>query len=184
MPAYAYVILATGWLAWLTPFILAKRHAQPAKTVDRRARWGILLGAIAYTMLWLGNFWERLLPGWRVALSIGFLLLAGLLSWTALRALGRHWRLDAGLSSDHELVTSGPYRVVRHPIYTSTLCLLLGTGFMINPLPLLALSVLVLMAGTEIRVRVEESLLASRFGDRYRDYQRKVPAYIPFLKRL
>jgi protein-S-isoprenylcysteine O-methyltransferase Ste14 len=182
MPAYAYAILAAGWLAWMTPFILAKRHAQPAKLVDRRARWGMLLVVVAHSILWQSKFWERSLSGWRLALSIAFWLCASLLSWTAPRALGRHWRIEAGLSSDHELITSGPYRVVRHPIYTSILCALLGTGFMITPLPLLALSVVVLMAGTEIRVRVEETLLVSRFGDRFRDYQRKVPAYFPFLR--
>lgn len=182
MPAYAYVIVAAGWLAWMTPFFLVKRYAQPAKKLDRRARWGMVLVAIAYALLCPSKFWERSLPGWRAALSIVFMLLAGLLSWTAVRALGRHWRIDAGLSADHELVTSGPYGVVRHPIYTSMLCVLLGTGFMITPPPLLALSVLVFMTGTEIRVRIEEKLLVSRFGDRFRDYQRSVPAYIPFLK--
>lgn len=182
MPAYAYLILAAGWLAWVTPFFLVKRRARPAQKTDRRARWGVLLVAIAYSFLWQSRFWERSLPGWRAALSVLFMLLAGLLSWTAPRALGRHWRIDAGLSDDHELVTSGPYHVVRHPIYTSMLCVLLGTGFMITPLPLLALSVLVFMAGTEIRVRIEDRLLVSRFGVCFRDYQRSVPAYIPFLK--
>jgi len=62
------------------------------------------------------------------------------------------------------------------------LCVLLGTGFVITPLPLLALSLLVFMAGTEVRVRIEDGLLFSRFGERFRNYQRSVPAYIPFLK--
>jgi protein-S-isoprenylcysteine O-methyltransferase Ste14 len=62
------------------------------------------------------------------------------------------------------------------------LCLLLGTGFLIAPLPMLLLSTLLFMIGTEIRVRIEDGLLASRFGDRFRDYQRGVPAYIPLLK--
>ena len=180
--AYTYLILAAGWVTWMTPFLLLKRHARPAQKTDRRARWGVLLVAIAYSLLWQSKFWERSLPGWRAALSVLFMLLATLLSWTAPRALGRHWRIDAQLSADHELVTSGPYRVVRHPIYTSMLCVLLGTGFLITPLPLLALSVLVFMVGTEIRVRVEDGLLASRFGERFRDYQRSVPAYIPLLK--
>ena len=108
--------------------------------------------------------------------------LAGLLSWTSARTLGRQWRLDAGLNPDHKLVRSGAYRVVRHPIYTSMLCLLLGTGFMIAPLLMLLLSTLVFLVGTEIRVRIEDILLASRFGEEFRDYQRAVPAYIPLLK--
>ena len=53
------------------------------------------------------------------------------ISWTG--ALGRQWRIDAGLSADHQLITSGPYRFVRHPIYTSMLSILLGTGFLITP---------------------------------------------------
>jgi protein-S-isoprenylcysteine O-methyltransferase Ste14 len=181
MPAFAYGILVAGWLIWMTPFLLAKRNSQP-RELDRRARWGILLVAIAYSILGQNKFWERSIPGWRIALSIIFFLLAGLLSWTGVRALGRQWRIDAGLSSNHELIMSGPYRLVRHPIYTSMLCVLCGTGLLITPLPFLLLSVLVFAIGTEIRVRIEDRLLVSRFGDRFRDYQRNVPAYIPFLR--
>jgi protein-S-isoprenylcysteine O-methyltransferase Ste14 len=182
MPAYGYAILAAGWLTWVLPFFLAKRSTGPAQELDRRARWGIALLAVAYSILWQNKFWERSLPGWRVAISILFLLLASLLSWTGALALGRQLRLDAGLNSDHQLVTSGPYRIVRHPIYASMLCVICGTGFMITPLPLLTLSVLVFIAGTEIRVRIEDKLLASRFGAGFLDYQRNVPAYIPFLR--
>src|SRR5208283_1171929 len=137
MPTSTYVILATGWLLWLTPFLLAYRKKQAAAQVDQRARWGMLLIAVGYSFLWQGKFWERSLPGWRVPLGVFFLILAAILAWTATRALGRQWRVDAGLISDHELVTSGPYRLVRHPIYTSMLCMLLGTGFLITTLPLL-----------------------------------------------
>jgi protein-S-isoprenylcysteine O-methyltransferase Ste14 len=62
------------------------------------------------------------------------------------------------------------------------LCALLGTGFMISKLPLLILAALVFVAGTEIRVRIEERLLASRFADSFSDYRRSVPAYIPFVR--
>ncbi len=182
MPGYAYVILAAGLFIWLTPFLLAKRHRERPKEVDRRARWGVLLVAVAYSILWQSNFWARPLPVWRIAVSVSFLVPAGTLSWTGARSLGRQWRIDAGLNPDHELVTSGPYRLVRHPIYTSMLFLLWGTGFMITPLPMLLLATAVFMLGTEIRVRIEDRLLASRFGDRFREYQRSVPAYIPFMK--
>ncbi len=108
--------------------------------------------------------------------------LASLLSWTGARALGRQWRIDAGLSDDHELVTSGPYRFVRHPIYTSLLCVLLGTGVLITTWWLLLPSLLLFIIGTEIRVRIEDHLLASHFGERFVEYRQRVPAYIPFLK--
>jgi protein-S-isoprenylcysteine O-methyltransferase Ste14 len=60
--------------------------------------------------------------------------------------------------------------------------ILLGTGFMITPWWLLLVSLVFFMAGTEIRVRVEDRLLASHFGVRFQEYKRSVPAYIPFVK--
>jgi len=182
MSAYAYAILAVGWLVWLAPFVLFKRSVEAAKEVDSRARWGVVLVAIAYSLLWQTKFWERSVGPWRILLSILLFLLAAVLSWTARRALGRQWRLDAGLSADHELVTSGPYRFLRHPIYTSMLCVLLGTGVMITPWWLLLISLLVFLSGTEIRVRVEDRLLRSQFGDQFRDYEHSVDSYVPFLR--
>jgi len=182
MSGNMYIILAVGWLIWVTPFVLQKRNTEPAKKLDRRARWGVLLVAVSYALLWQGPFWKSSPAPLRVALSITFLALAGLLSWTGVRALGRQWRIDAGINSDHQLVMSGPYRFVRHPIYTSMLCVLCGIGFMIAPWPLLLVSILIFIAGTEIRVRIEDTLLAATFGDCFRDYRKRVPAYIPFLK--
>lgn len=182
MPLYAFVILFVGWFLWVLPFFIVQKQKQPAKQTDRRARWGIILVAIAYAILWQGKFWAMNLPSWRLALSILFLFLADLLSWTAPRALGRQWRFDAALSADHQLVTWGPYRFIRHPIYTSMFCILLGTGFLVTPLLLFALAIVVFIIGTEIRVRVEDHLLAGHFGDTFQQYRRSTPAYIPFLR--
>ena len=182
MPLYAYMLLLGGWVLWLTPFFLVNRQKQPAKQVDKRARWGILLVCIGYALLWQGHFWERSPRIWQVALTVLLFVLAGLLSWTGARALGRQWRMDAGLTADHQLVTAGPYRFVRHPIYASMLCVLLATGFLITPWWLFVPAVLAFIAGTEIRVRIEDRLLASRFGDQAAEYQRRTPAYIPLLR--
>ena len=180
---YGYAVLAAGWLAWLAPFVVARRRkTERARVVDRRARWGILLVAAAYALLWQGRFWERSAQWWQLGLSILFFLLAALLSWTATSALGRQWRIDAGLSANHELITAGPYRIVRHPIYTSMLCVLLGAGALIAPWWLLALSLIVFLIGTEIRVRVEDRLLGSHFGERFQEYRRSTRAYVPFLR--
>jgi protein-S-isoprenylcysteine O-methyltransferase Ste14 len=181
MPAYAYAILVVGWVVWFTPFLLAKR-GQKAKQVDKRARWGMLIVMIAYSLLWQGKFWLHPPEAWRVGASVLSFAIASALSWTATRALGKQWRVDAGLSADHELVMAGPYRFVRHPIYTSMLAVLLGTGFMVSPWWLFLPALILFFIGTEIRVRIEDHLLAGLFGDSFAGYKSRVPAYIPFLK--
>jgi len=182
VPPYAYATLAAGCLIWVAPFLLARRKSEAPSKVDRRARWGMALQGIAYALLWQGHFWDAVLPMWRFALSVIFLAAAAAFSWTGTQALGPQWRFDASLSADHRLVTTGAYRFVRHPIYCSMLCLGLGFGFMVTPWPLFPLSMVVLIAGTEIRVRIEDKLLASRFGESFRQYQQSVPAYIPFTR--
>lgn len=183
MPGYCYVVLATGWILWLLPFVLAeKRGRRPANTLDRRARWGMVIQAASYVLLWQNIFWARRPDVWRIVLSCLFLAAAISLSWTATRALGPHWRMDAGLNADHELVRGGAYRLLRHPIYASMLATFLGTGLMITPWIWFAAAAVVFFAGTEIRVRVEDKLLVTRFGDRFRDYARTTSAYVPFVR--
>lgn len=104
------------------------------------------------------------------------------LMWTAVTHLGPQFRIQAGLYEDHQLVRSGPYALVRHPIYASLLALTLATGILLASwqwaLAGLALSV----AGNEIRVRAEDRLLEGRFGEEFRQHRRKVWAYVPFVR--
>jgi len=179
MPAYLYIALLVGWAAWMSAF-LSRKRAPAARQINKRARWGILLEGVAFAVLWQGQFWERD-PGWRVIPAILLLLLAAVLSWTGVRALGKQWRIDAGLNPDHRLIRSGPYSIVRHPIYASMLCLFLGTGLILSSWPLLLPALALFLIGTEIRVRVEDSLLAAQFGDDFAAYKRAIPAYIPWL---
>jgi protein-S-isoprenylcysteine O-methyltransferase Ste14 len=182
MPAYVYFVLAAGSILWCAPFVFARVKRRQPFQLDRRARWGIALECVAYSLLWQGPFWERTPEWWSFASSVSFFVLACLLSWSGARALGRQFRIDAAVDLNHELVRSGPYRLVRHPIYTSMLCVMLGTGLLVSPLYLLLLAVFVFLAGTEIRMRVEDALLASRFGEQFKEYQLAVPRLVPFLK--
>jgi protein-S-isoprenylcysteine O-methyltransferase Ste14 len=154
------------------------------QTVDRRARWGLLLVAAGYSLPWQTRFWTRSPEAWRIALAVACFVVANILSWTAARALGRHWRVEAGLSADHELVRSGVYGFVRHPVYTSMLLVVVGTGLVLGPLYLLAPSLVLYILGTGVRVRAEEALLAARFGQEFLEYRRSVPAYVPILRGL
>ncbi len=181
MPAYAYVVILVGTVLWFTPFVLTRFNFKTPQTVDRRARWGILLQFVAFSLVWQGSFWTRSPHAWQLAISFLLIGLANLLSWSGARALGRELRLDAAVGAEHELIRSGPYRIVRHPIYTSMLCLILGTGLLLAPPLMLLVSLLLFVIGTEIRVRIEDGLLASRFGENFQNYRRTTPRYIPLL---
>src|SRR5260370_40078635 len=97
MPAYAYAILTGGWLIWLTPFLRAKQSEKPAKQVDRRARWGILLVALAYALLWQGPFWGNSPPALPVHSYIVLFLLATSCSLSRCRASAAPPVIRAGL---------------------------------------------------------------------------------------
>ena len=180
MPLYSYAILLIAWVAWFSAFVFRKPAAHAART-NKHARWGIALEATAFALICQGRFWLRN-PGWKLAPAVLLLASAALLSWTAVTALGPHWRIDAALNPDHQLIRSGPYSLVRHPIYASMLCVLLGTGLLIAPWFLFLPAIAVFLIGTEVRVRVEDALLASQFGPEFTAYQRAVPAYIPWLR--
>ena len=182
MTGFHYAILAAGTVLWFFPFLLVRSRFKGALTLDRRARWGVVLEGLSYTALWQGPFWTRSPEAWQTALAIALFAIACALSWTSAFALGRQLRVDAALTDDHRLVRSGPYRLVRHPIYTSMLGVLTGTGVLIAPWYLLAPALAIFLLGTIIRVRVEESLLESRFGEEFRQYRRTVPALIPFVR--
>ncbi len=179
LAAYGCLILA--WATWLTPFVRMKRPAT-AEQVDPRARVGVALQSLAYWLLFFNPFWRRDIEGLRLALSVVFAAVGCSLAVTALSSLGKHWRIDAGLNADHELIQSGPYKFVRHPIYLSMFCMLIATGCVVAPVPFLVASMLIFLTGTEIRVRIEDSLLASRFNQDFGRYHHSVRAYIPFVR--
>src|SRR5713226_2017262 len=128
MPWYAYVIIIFGIVVWFAPFVSAHQKTGAASTVDRRSRWGVLLELVAYSLLWQGHFWMRVLPLWRTCISVVLFAAAAVLSWTSSRALVGQLRVLAALGEDHHLVRSGPYGLVRNPIYTSMLLVLCATA--------------------------------------------------------
>jgi protein-S-isoprenylcysteine O-methyltransferase Ste14 len=183
MAAYPYVLLALGTALWVTPFFLTRSKGQVLVRIEKRARGGVLLQCLGYSILWQSLFWEKPPEPWRTIVALCFLVLACLISWSAARSLGRQFRFDAAIDSAHMLVRSGPYRVVRHPIYTSMFCVLLATGIVVSPLKLLLVSIAVFIAGTFIRMRIEDQLLEAQFGAEFAEYQHRVPGFLPFIKK-
>ncbi len=96
-----------------------------------------------------------------------------------MRTLGKQLSLAARVVENHELITSGPYGIVRHPIYTGMFGLTMATGLALSAWQALAAGAAIFVLGTWIRIATEERLLRSVFGDAYDQYARRVPAFIP-----
>ena len=141
LPLYAYLMIVVGTVVWFYPFVPAHQKTPPANLVNRKSRWGALFQLVAYSVLWQGHFWIRPLPGWRTAVSLLLFALAAALSWASSRALAGQLRIDAALGAGDQLVQSGPYALVRNPIYTSMLFVLGATAVVITPWPLFLISV-------------------------------------------
>jgi protein-S-isoprenylcysteine O-methyltransferase Ste14 len=92
--------------------------------------------------------------------------------------LGRNWSGIVTLKQDHELVRSGPYRLVRHPIYTGLLLALLGSALARNEWRALLAVALAWLAFWR-KLQVEEELMIEQFGDAYVRYRAEVPALMP-----
>jgi protein-S-isoprenylcysteine O-methyltransferase len=93
--------------------------------------------------------------------------------------LGRNWSAVPTLKEGHELVTSGPYAYVRHPIYTGMLTALLGTALTLGWMA--ALVFVVCCMAFLWRVRVEEQLMRQQFPQEYAAYRARTKALIPFV---
>ena len=84
------------------------------------------------------------------------------------------------MKRDHELIVEGPYRIVRHPIYTGVLAGLIGTAFAVGEWRAL-LGVAIAAAAFWRKLRIEESVMRRQFGEAYARYAEHVPALVPFL---
>jgi protein-S-isoprenylcysteine O-methyltransferase Ste14 len=104
----------------------------------------------------------------------------GLFFWAA-RTMGANWSIVARTRQDHQLVTSGPFALVRHPIYLGMLLFLLSLAAATGHERALVLAVPVFAVGTLVRIRSEEALLRAQFGDAYQDYAARVKRFIPWV---
>jgi protein-S-isoprenylcysteine O-methyltransferase Ste14 len=179
------IVLFVSWVAWAYPFIFRAPHNQkrPSVTATGPTLAGLLLEVTAIFLAFACRLSPDTPPGFlRIAGTTVFGIIAAVLAWTSVAHLGKQFRVNAGLYEDHELVKTGPYAIVRHPIYSSLLAILLSTLCLLTGWPWALLSLGLFAAGTEIRVHTEDRLLASRFGGQFAEYRKKVPAYVPFVR--
>ena len=153
---------------------------------DHRSRVGIIIQSVGIALAGFGPVKITLSSLGAAGLAgtaVVLLLMAGAIALFAAssRELGRNWSLVARMRSDHELVRTGPYARVRHPIYLGMLLFLLALAVALGHYLQLVVAIPIFLIGTTIRTRLEDGLLEQQFGETFRDYRRSTPALIPKL---
>ena len=157
------------------------RHRQGGRKQDRGSVWAVLIliyAAILLILLSRQRNWGVLptLFQW-----VGLVLVwVGVLvrEWSII-SLGRGFTAMVEVNPEQALITSGPYRRVRHPAYTGGMLSLTGFGLAAGTLVGAALALAIIFAGYSYRVHVEEQAMLAAFGEEYREYMRRSGRFLP-----
>ncbi len=177
MPLRNYIFIGWGvfWVYWLVAAFGAKQGAR-----GTGARFPGLLVVVAFILLRV--FKVHTLPVHSLALQvIGVILVAsglGFAVWARIY-LGRNWGMPMTKKAEPELVTSGPYRFVRHPIYSGLLLAIVGTALATNVYWFIALGIVGIYF--LYSARVEERLMTTAFPVVYPSYRARTKMLIPFV---
>jgi len=183
-------LLSLIWLAWVVSWVVASLWSGRTKSfVPTRDSWvyrlPILIGAILLSPWTAGAVGASQLynPGDIGTYLLAVVVLFGIsFTWWARIHLGRFWSNAITHKEDHRIVDTGPYGVVRHPIYTGLIIAILATGVAVATWTSL-LGALFIAFGEWQKARMEEGFLSAELGqDAYGLYSRRVPMIVPFLR--
>ena len=189
-PAIVLAFVMLCWIVFAAAFIFrSKPPAAPERKRESASILGLALQGAGYAIVWAAHrpiFTPIVLlsKSVEIALAVLTMLIAAASVWvvmSAVRVLGKQWSLTARVVEEHKLITAGPYKFVRHPIYTGMLGMLLATGIALSYWPALLIALLVFAIGTGVRVRSEEKLLRETFSTEYDAYAARAKAVLPYL---
>jgi protein-S-isoprenylcysteine O-methyltransferase Ste14 len=183
-PTLRMSLSAALWILFLAYWSGAAKNAAPTireeSAASRAVHTRLLNGSLLLLFLPVPGLRWRFLPLVLSVIVIGLALQAlgfGLAMW-ARRHLGRYWSGAVAVASDHQLVRTGPYRLVRHPIYSAMFAMYAGTTVVSGELH--AVVALLILAGAYWRkIPQEERTLCEVFGEGYETYRRKTWALVP-----
>jgi protein-S-isoprenylcysteine O-methyltransferase Ste14 len=180
-PFYASLGL---WVIFNVYWTVAAKNAAPVKSAEtpgsRQLHVLLMNGSLVLLYLPVHGLRTRFLPNAPVLAPIGLTIQAAflLLAVSARRSLGRNWSGPVSVVADHQLVRSGPYRWVRHPIYTGMLGMYVGAAVVLGELHSL-IAVAILVAIYARKIRMEERTMQGAFGAAYDAYRRDTWTWIP-----
>jgi protein-S-isoprenylcysteine O-methyltransferase Ste14 len=172
-------------VVWIIGAFTAKRAARRESLVSRL---GLLAMVVAeyYVLLWVVRYFgianRRFLPDLDPYRALGLAVTVagvGFAIWARL-TLGRNWSGTVTVKQDHELIRTGPYALVRHPIYTGITLAAVGTTIFDGRIGSLILVIAALSVVIH-KMRIEEQFMTEQFGSDYTSYRQNTKALVPFV---
>ncbi len=178
---------AVLWFPFTVYWLLAARNTRQVRVRGRsrplRGALYVVGAALIFLTPSLGPLDDRFVPALVEVGAAGWVITAlGMLFAVWARVtLGRNWSASVVLKHGQELISTGPYALVRHPIYTGLLVALTGTA-LYNGRWRALLGLACFAISFWLKARSEEDLLEGEFGDQYRSYRARTPMLIPSLR--
>lgn len=189
MVAYAAPAVPVLWVCWIAFWVISARRSERTTVRDNAP------GFWAYRIAIVGAGVLLLMPRWEgqfvhafflepnsllIAIGTAMTVIGLLFSVWARLHLGERWTGRVALHDNHELIQTGPYGLVRHPIYTGTLFAYLGSALALGEWRCLV-GLGLLVVALLFKLRREERMMSERFPDAYGAYRNKVAALIPLV---
>jgi protein-S-isoprenylcysteine O-methyltransferase Ste14 len=170
-------------VSWIVAVVWSRQAAARPATLDQLLHW--LPTLVGLLLLAFGSIGTNFTPLWRLPDAANWTLAgvcaAGLLfTWWARITLGSLWSGSVSRKEDHTVIQSGPYRLVRHPIYTGLILAAFAEAIEIGQAANL-LGAVLMTFGFWLKARLEERFLSQELGpEAYADYRRRTPMLVPF----
>lgn len=178
-----FMLVATGWRVRET------FQKQGQVRGDTRMMWSFYALFSLSCVIFAGTvleffFVERAHSAVASVAGVAVFVLANVLRWVAIRALGRFWSLHVEIREQQPLICEGPYRYVRHPAYAAFVAEHIAVPLVGSAWGALGVAVFLFVPMILWRIAREEEALVEKFGDRYRAYQREAGRLTPRLRML
>lgn len=187
----AFDLCGTLWAAWVLIWMawaLQSKKTQHRESFASRMSYTAVSCLAIYFIFFgknLGRWWYSDIFAyrpWIVWVGVAIILLGFTITFWARFTLGSNWSSNVTIKVEHELIRTGPYHWVRHPIYTGLIVAMAGTVIARNQWSGLPAILLIWLSFTIKRVK-EENFMRQTFGEQYIEYSRTTGAIFPLLKR-
>ena len=183
-PVHASALMWDAWvLSWIAAMAWSRRATARPPAFAQWVHW--LPTIVGFGLLSFGSIRTNFPPLWSLPVGVAWALAAvcaaGLLfTWWARIELGSLWSGSVSRKDDHTIIRTGPYRFVRHPIYTGLIAAALAQGVLTREAANLTGAVLMTL-GFWLKARLEERFLSQELGEAaYADYRLHTPMLVPF----